>query len=74
MKIKRKLDWKDNWISNSTTPMTEMFYKVFERLPTKEELRKMVGIFIVPKNGREVKKKWKEFCEERRRGTETDSN
>jgi len=70
MEVKRKLDWKDDWIDESQAPITEMFYKVFGHLPIQKELRSMIDIFIITKSNKEVREKWRQFCNEKetRRG------
>ena len=61
MKIKKNLTWKDAWIENSQAPMTEMFYRAFKRLPTDEELRKFIDIFVIPRSQKVLEKEFKEF-------------
>lgn len=59
--IKKNLTWKDKWINQSPASMTEMFYKVFKKLPTKDELRKFIDIFVIPKNQKELEIDFKNF-------------
>ena len=61
MKIKKNLTWKDAWIKNSQAPITEMFHNIFKILPTDDELRKFIDIFVMPRSQKVLEKEFKEF-------------
>ena len=61
MEVKKKLSWKDNWIENSPAPMTEMFYRLFHRKPTDEELKEFIRIFVIPRSDKIMKQEFEEF-------------
>ncbi len=64
MKIKKKLNWKDDWIEKSEMPMAEMFYRIFHRPPNKHEFMRFILIFVMTKDKLTIKREWKEFCED----------
>jgi len=42
------LGWKSDWVKKSSAPISEMFYRTYERLPTDEELKKYIELVVMP--------------------------
>ena len=49
IKEKRRLTWKDDWVEESDKPVSEMFYRTYERLPTEEELKIYIELVVMPR-------------------------